>query len=176
MLPLQAIACGLIVVLFDVGVDLVPDPLGWAAVCYGAGRLPTGFGQRSALVALAAVAGAISVLQWIPALSLELGQPAGILVWLLGLPDLACYAALAVGMRGAAIGAGDASAATWWERVLLGLVLAVLLLLMVYSTEAAALGVLAVVTAIGTAITIVVLCFRHARRPWIDGSMAPADR
>jgi hypothetical protein len=178
VLPLQAIACGLIVVLFDVnvGVDLVPDPLGWAAVFYGAGRLPAAFAQRSALVALAAVAGAISVLQWIPGLSLELEGPAEILVWLLALPDLAFYATLAVGMRGAAISAGDGSAASWWERVLVGLVLAVLLLFLVYGTEAPAVGVLAVVTAIGTVVTIIVLCFRHARRPWIDGPLAPADR
>jgi hypothetical protein len=119
VLPLQAIACGLIVVLFDfnVEVDLVPDPLGWAAVLYGAGRLPAAFAQRSALVTLAAVAGAISVLEWIPGLSSELEGPA-----------------------------------------------------------AAALGVLAVVTAIGTVMTIIVLCFRHASRPWIGGTLAPADR
>lgn len=178
VLPLQAIACGLIVVLFDfnVDVDLVPDPLGWAAVFYGVRRLPAAFGQRTALVTLAAVAGAISVLQWIPGLSLELEGPAGILGWLLALPDLAFYATLAVGMRGAATEAGDTSAASWWERVLIGLVLAVLLVILVYGTDSAAVGVLAVVTAIGTAVTIIVLCLRHARRPWIDGPLAPAGR
>jgi len=178
VLPLRAIACGLIVVLFDldVGVDLVPDPLGWAAVVYGAGRLPAAFEKRSALVILAAVASVISALQWIPGLSLELGGPAEILVWLLAIPDLAFYATLAVGMRGAAIGAGDGSAASWWERVLAGMALAVLLVLLVYGTEAAALVVLAVGTAIGTVVTIIVLCFRHARRPWIDGPLAPIDR
>ncbi len=74
MRPLQSIGLGLVLVVLDAsvgdpGLDLVPDPLGWVLVLLGVRRLPARIGHRSLLQGVAAVAGLVSLVLWVPPLA-----------------------------------------------------------------------------------------------------------
>jgi hypothetical protein len=174
MLPLQAIAAGLIVMVFDLNVgspqiDLVADPVGWAAMFYGAGRLPATWQHRPLLVGLASVAGVISLFLWIPGFGASISGGEASLLWALDLPASGFVAVLAFTMMTAATAGGDGSASTWWLVVLVGTGLTVLLPVIVFGAPLDGVLLLAVAIALGTIITCIVLCLRHARRPWVDG-------
>ena len=174
MLPLQAIAAGLILMLFDLKVgdpqvDLVPDPAGWAAMFYGAGRLPARFPRRPTLLGLAATTGVISVFLWIPGVDASLSSDNPLLAWALGLPACGFAALLALAMMELAAAGLDHSARGWWKAVLVGTGLTVIMPTIVHGVGEPALVVPAVAIALGTIITCIVLCFRHTRRPWVDG-------
>jgi hypothetical protein len=174
MLPLQAIAAGLILMVFDLNVgdpqiDLVPDPVGWAAMFYGAGRLPATWQHRRLLVGLAAVAGVISLFLWIPGFGASISAADESLLWALDLPASGFVGVLAYSMMTAATAGGDGSAHGWWLAVLIGTGLTLVLPVLVYGAPMGAVVLFAVAVALGTVVTCIVLCFRHARRPWVDG-------
>lgn len=174
MLPLRAIAAGLILMLFDLNVgepriDLVPDPVGWAAMVYGAGRLPDAFRLRPAMVGFAAAAGVISVFLWFPAVDASLSSDDPVLTWALSLPCYGFVAVLALALMDAAATGDDHSARDWWRAVLVGTCLTLVVPPIVTSVGEPVLVVPAVAIAVGTIITGIVLCFRHAGRPWADG-------
>jgi hypothetical protein len=161
MLPLQAIAAGLIVMVFDLNVgspqiDLVADPVGWAAMFYGAGRLPATWQHRPLFL-------------WIPGFGASISGGEASLLWALDLPASGFVAVLAFTMMTAATAGGDGSARTWWLVVLVGTGLTVLLPVIVFGAPLDGVLLLAVAIALGTIITCIVLCLRHARRPWVDG-------
>ncbi len=169
-----AIAVGLVLMVFDLNVgdpqiDLVPDPVGWAAIFYGAGRLPVSWQSRPLLVGLAATAGVISLLLWIPGLAASISTAETSLLWALDLPASGFVAVLAWSMMTAATSGGDGTARGWWLAVLIGTALTVVLPVIVYGAPLDAVLVLAVAIALGTIVTCIVLCLRHARRPWVDG-------
>lgn len=88
MTPLQKVAMGLVIVLVDAGFsgwDAVPDPLGWLLVVLGLLGLRESI-DASALLTLAALAGAISLAVAYPAVHEDLADSTG---WLLSLPQLA---------------------------------------------------------------------------------------
>ena len=104
MRPLQSIGLGLVLVVLDAsvgdpGLDLVPDPLGWVLVLLGVRRLPARVGHRSLLLGLAAVAGLVSLVLWVPPLA---GQVRGLdesLRWVLDLPTPGFVLLLALALR-----------------------------------------------------------------------------
>jgi hypothetical protein len=173
MLPLQAIAAGLLLMVVDLNignpqVDLVPDPVGWGLMFYGASRLPA-WRLLPLLVGLGLVAGVISLFQWIPGFDAAISVTDELVLWALSLPATAFVGVLAFLMMTAASAGSDESAQGWWVGVLIGTGLTPLLPFLVRSAPTGAVVVLAVAIALGTIVTCIVLCFRHARRPWVDG-------
>ena len=80
---------GLLIVLLDVsvnGYDMVPDALGWVLVFTGVLQLRAALDNAGTLLALAALAGAVSVALFFPAV-LDAVPASG--QWLLSLPEVA---------------------------------------------------------------------------------------
>lgn len=173
MLPLQLVAAGLVVVLFDLNlgdpqIDLVADPLGWGLVYVGVSRLPAAFPRLGALTGVALLAGVVSVLVWLPGLVGSLAGD-GTLLLFLQLPSLAFVALLSVTMAERAAAGGDAPARGGWRLVLYGTAATAVLPTLVYALGEEALVLPVVLLALATMITCVVLCLRHSGRPWIGG-------
>jgi len=177
MRPLQLIAVGLVLMLFDFNIgdpqiDVVPDPVGWGIMFAGVRGLSSAFPFRTLLLALAAVSGALSLLLWVPGLADGLRTAETSVLWALDLPPMAFVGTVAVAMMRAAYEGGDFSARGWWRAVVAGLVMTVLLPLLVYGGGSAGLVILVVTIALVTLVTCVILCLVHAKRPWVDGPAA----
>ncbi len=177
MRPLQSIGLGLVLVVLDAtvgdpGLDLVPDPLGWVLVLLGVRRLPAHVGHHRLLQGVAAVAGLVSLLLWLPPLAAQVRGLDESLRWVLDLPTPGFVLLLALALR-AATGCstdgdtdGDRPARNGWQAVALGAVLTMLLPPVVYGAGVPALALPAVAVAIGTLVAAIALCFVHAARPW----------
>jgi hypothetical protein len=175
--PLQWIGLGLVLVVLsasagDPGYDLVPDPVGWLLVLLGVRRLPERIGHRPLLQGLAAVAGVVSAVLWVPSLASRAFGLEESLRWVLDLPTPGFVLVLGLAL-GAAAGQGqDAPARAWWRVVTVGALATALLPPVVYGARADGLAPLAVAVAVGTLVASVVLCFAHAARPWVVGVVA----
>ena len=177
MRPLQLIAVGLVLMLFDFNIgdpqiEVVPDPVGWGVIFAGVRGLTAAIPFRTALRALAALAGVISLLLWVPGFADGLRTAETAVLWALDLPAMVFVGTLAVAMMRAAYEGGDFSARGWWRAVLAGLVMTVLLPLLVYGGGSAGLVILVVTIALVTLVTSVILCVVHAKRPWVEGPAA----
>lgn len=161
--------------LGDPGLDLLPDPLGWALVLLGLGRLPDALPHRGPLRGLAAVSLVVSTLLWVPATArLLLGLDTEVR-WVLDLPASLVVLLLARTLAVASGEAGDTGARGWWALVAAGAFATALLPPVVYGAGVAGLAVVAVAVAVATLVTCLVLCFAYAARPWADPSAAGSD-
>jgi hypothetical protein len=165
--PLQAIGMGLVIVALAAragGVDLLPDPVGWGLVLYGANRLAA-LPRRSTVVAVVAVALAVSTVLWVPGVDGWLADQDDSLLWAASLPQVAAVAALTAALGGAAGNAGDRGAARWlrWARTLT--IVAGVLPVLVLATGTASVGLMLLVGLVALVLAIV-LAFRYSGRPW----------
>jgi hypothetical protein len=146
------------------GVDLLPDPLGWALVLHGVGRLRDLPG-RSSVTAVVAVALGVSAVLWVPGVDGWLADRDDSLLWAASLPQVAAVAVLTASLGGAADDAGDRGAARWlrWARTLT--LVAGVLPVLVLATGAASIGVMLLVGLVALGLAIV-LTFRYSGRPW----------
>ena len=175
MQPLLVAALGLLLVSLRVetgGFDATPDPLGWALVVLAVARLPRGLPHRTAVLALAALAGTTSLALVLPGTTSRLAaDPA--LAWAASLPALAATGTLLHALTTASRDAGDPAAAGWLGSLrTLTVAVAVLPAVVLGAGVGALAGPtagLAQVTAIGT----VAVLLAHAGRPWARRTPAP---
>ena len=171
MRPLQPIGMGLLLILIHAGrFDFLPDPLGWLIILAGVSVLPDSVERRSLLLGVAGLAGAASIPLWWPdwAEALNDGDPS--LWWAANLPQLVFVLLLALSLMSAARRADDQSAARWWQLVATLATLAALLPVVVFGGGVAALEVPTYVVGAAMLLTVIVLCFTHAARPWAMAS------
>ena len=178
MRPLQAIGMGLVIVVLtaDPGgrdLDVLPDPLGWLLVLYGATRLPAGLAHRRLLHGTGALAALVSVPLWIPPVAGEVRAADPALLWVLDLPQAGFVLVLSLALAQAADTGGDTAARGWWRLVLAGTVVVVVLPPVVLGAGVTALAAVAAGLAIVVLVTCLVLCFAHSGRPWIHVEQAP---
>jgi hypothetical protein len=165
--PLQAIGMGLVIVALTVragGVDLLPDPLGWALVLHGAvrvGRLP----RRSAVTGTLAAALAVAVVLWLPGVDAWLADRDDSLLWAASLPQVAALAVLTGSLATGAGTAGDAGAARWLGAVRTLVVVTGVLPVLVLAAGTASIAVMLLVGLLALLLTIV-LAFGFAGREW----------
>ncbi len=160
----------------DPGLDLFPDPVGWGLVLVGLARLPARIPHRPATTAVAWVALLVSAVLWVPDLARRLQPVDESFLWLLDLPTPVFVLLLARAL-GSAAGAGeDHRARTWWQVVMVGTAITILLPPVVYGAGLVALAVVAVAVAIGTLVACLVLCFAHSARPWVHDPLPTAGR
>jgi hypothetical protein len=175
--PLQAIGMGLVVVALAAraaGVDLLPDPLGWALVLHGVGRLRDLPGRTSVTAVVAGALGASAAL-WVPGVDGWLADQDDSLLWAASLPQVAAVAVLTAALGMAAGDAGDRGAARWlrWARTLT--IVAGVLPVLVLATATASVGVMLLVGLVALVLAIV-LTFRYSGRPWAaPRPTAPAE-
>jgi hypothetical protein len=165
--PLQPIGMGLLLLFIHAGrFDFLPDPLGWLIILAGVSALPEAVERRSILLALAGLAGAVSVPLWWPdwGEAVRDGDPS--LWWAVNLPQLGFVLVLALSLDRAARYAEDESAGRWWQLVATLSTLAALLPVLVFGGGVEALDVPTFVVSTVTLLTVIVLCFAHAGRPW----------
>lgn len=168
MRPLSLLAVGLLLVLVDLSIndiDLVADWVGWLVVLLACAGLPPQLAPGR-LAGVAAVALLVSALVWIPGALVDVESVPTSIAWAISLPEVVFGMLLAVAMARAAGRAGDESARGWWRLVIAGLVVVLLLPPVVFGAGVVAVLVLGVAIALATAITQIVLCFRHGGRPW----------
>lgn len=177
MRPLSLVAVGLLLALVDISiddVDLVADWVGWLVVLLACAGLPPQLAPaRLAVVAAAALL--VSVAVWIPGALVDLDALPLPLAWAISLPEVLVGLLLALSMARAAGGAGDESARGWWRLVIGGNVVILLLPPVVYGAGVVGVVVVGVAIALATAITEIVLCFRHGDRPWAQPAQLTAN-
>lgn len=160
---------GLLIVLVRAGTpDLLPDPLGWLLILHGVRRLPADLPQRSGVVVSGALAGAVSVPLWVPAVADRVLAAEPSLQWAVNLPQVVFVTLLATALGKRAGDRGDSSGRGWWFLVATFAALAGAAPVLVFGGGLAALETPAVVVAGAVLLTAIVLCFVHASRPWAD--------
>ena len=168
MRPLSLLAVGLVLALLDIsvdGVDLVADWVGWLVVLLACAGLPPQLAPaRLALVGASALL--VSVAVWIPGALVDVEALPLPLAWAISIPEILFGLLLALSMARAAGDAGDESARGWWRLVLAGTVVVLLLPPVVDGAGVVAVLLVGVLIGLATAITEIVLCFRHGDRPW----------
>jgi hypothetical protein len=173
MRPLQSIAMGLLVISLTAsfsGYDALANPVGWVLVLVGLRALPADLERRDGLLWCAGLAGIASVPLWFPEVVEALDDRDTSLVWAANLPQLAFVILLAHVLARRAATAGDPGAASWLRTVLTGLVLGAVLPVLAFAAESDGIAVAAVVVVTLTMLTMIVLLFRYAARPWATGS------
>jgi hypothetical protein len=172
---------GLVIVVLTArfhGYDALPDPLGWLLVLAGVFALPDALAQRSTLLTLAGLAGAVSVALWFPAVTDALYDADASLGWAANLPQIGFTAVLCHALAALAAEAGDPRAARWL-RVGRTVVIAVgLLPVLVFGAGMRSLEVTSYVLAGASVLLLIWLLFSYASRPWAASPTAqsPAER
>jgi hypothetical protein len=175
--PLVLIGLGLLLALVDVSIDdldLVPDWVGWVVVLLACAGLPPQLAPRR-LALVGALALLVSVVLWVPGALVDVDRLPLPLAWAISLPEVGFGLLLALSMARAAGDAGDVSARGWWRLVVAGHVVMLLLPPTVFGAGIAAVLVLGVLIALASAIATIVLCFRHADRPWAQPGNQPGN-
>jgi hypothetical protein len=174
MRPLQSIAMGLVIVALHAtfgGFDALPDPLGWLLVLLGVRALPAELESKRTLLGLAALAGAVSIPLWIPAVSDALYDTDPSLLWAVNLPQLGFGGLLAHVLARRAADAEDTRAAAWLRVEVTGFVVVTLLPILVWGAGVDALAASAYVAASLVLLALIWMLFSWSSRPW-----AGADR
>ncbi len=167
MRALQAIGMGLVIVLVRAGwPDLLPDPLGWLLVLHGVRRLPADLPYRTAVIAFGALALALSLPLWVPAVADRVLAADPSLQWAVNLPQLLFVIVLATALGLRAADHGDAAARGWWFLVATLTGFAAAAPVLVFGGGIATLETPALVISGAVLLTAIVLCFVHANRRW----------
>lgn len=176
MPPLSLLGIGLLVVVFDInldGIDLVADWVGWLLVLLACAGLPPQLAPgRLALTATLALA--VAALTWVPGLVVDVTALDTPLAWAISLPQVLFVLLLAMSMASAAGAGGDVSARGWWRLVVGGTVVLLLLPPVVYGAGVVAVLLLGALLGLAAVVAAVVLCFRHAGRPWAQEGGVPS--
>ncbi len=175
MKPLQSVAMGLVIVGLTAelgGYDALADPAGWLLVLLGVRDLPRDVPRRRAVLALAALAGAVSVPLWLPGVAEALDRTHPSLLWASNLPQLGFCALLCHSLAGQAGAAGDRKPSDWLRIAAAGFVVAAALPVLVFGGGLRSLEIPAYVAAACVLLLLVWLLFSYASRPWA-GSPAP---
>lgn len=176
MKPLQAVGCGLLLILLDVviaGFDLLPDPFGWALVLVGVVALRPRLSTGTPVLAAAATAAVVSVPLWIPGVAETVSQADPALGWALSLPHVVFTVLFFHALQQLAKAAGNHDAAGWLQicwvgAVIVGVLPALLLPLGVGGPLLALAGVFSLLMGV----LQVVLSFAYADRAWARGAAA----
>ena len=169
--PLRLVVLGLLVVVADVdvgGLDLVPDPLGWAVVAVAVGRLARrtpGFGPLRTVAGLAAVG---SLVQWVlgPA-----GGGSAVVAFVLGVPATVFYVLLPALVAREAVRQPAPEPVRPRPYAALALTWAVVAVLVTVAglARSAVLAVPVLLLGFGYLVVLVVLLWRDHDRPWLGG-------
>jgi hypothetical protein len=166
--PLQKVAMGLVVVVLGArfgGVDALPDPLGWLLVVAGLLPLRRDVPLDGWLVALAALAGLVSVPLVLPGVRDGLDPSTG---WALSLPQTVFCAVLCGSLGVAAARAGDRRTGRLgvlrWAFVVAGLGP-----VLVYGGGLGGLVAPLAVLVVLAEVVLVWTLFAVSRRPWAGG-------
>jgi len=109
MLPLKAIALGLVIVGLRAavgGYDLVADPLGWVLVLVGLARLPEDLPRRGLALGAATLALLTAAALWFPALRDPVADADPALGWATSLPQLAVLVGITAALPILVLGGG----------------------------------------------------------------------
>lgn len=178
MRPLQSVAMGLVVIGLSApmnGYDALPDPAGWVLVLLGARGLPGDLERRRALIALAALALAVSVPLWVPEVAEALEEAHPSLGWAASLPQLGFAALLCVVLGRRAADAEDRRAAAWAGTAATGFALAGVLPVLVFGAGVDALENPTLAIAVLSLILLVCLLFAWSGRPWAGADRQEVD-
>ena len=178
MKPLQSIAMGLVIVVLSArfhGYDALPDPVGWVLVLLGVRACPAGLPHRANLLGLAALAGVVSAVVWLPAVTDALYDADASLGWAVNLPQILFTALLCHALSGPAEAAGDARAARWLRLTRTATIVIGLLPVLVFGAGLDALEITSYLAAAIVAVLLVWLLFAYASRPWALPTQRTAD-
>jgi hypothetical protein len=169
MRPLQSIAMGLLVVSLNAsfsGYDALANPIGWVLVLLGVRGLPADVERKNGLLWAAGLAGLASVPLWFPDLVEALNDRDASLSWAANLPQLAFVILLMHTLARRAVAHADPGAGSWMRTVLVGLVLGAVLPVIAFASGSDGIAVLSVLVVTLAMLTMIVLLFRYAARPW----------
>jgi len=176
MKPLQAVGCGLLLILLNVvieGFDLLPNPLGWALVLLGLVALRPRLSTGTPVLAAAITATVVSVPLWIPGVAEAVSEADPALGWALSLPQVVFTALFFHALHQLAKAAGDDDAGGWLQicwvgAIIVGVLPALLLPLGVGGPLLALAGVFSLLVGL----LQVVLSFAYAERSWARSATA----
>lgn len=176
MKPLQAVAMGLLIVMVTArlwgGFDYLADPVGWLLVLLGVRRLPTDLPQRTLLLVIAAVAGLVSIVLWVPDVVEAVTEADPALFWGVSLAQLVFCVLLPWQLATVAADTGDETARRWL-RTAAGLAgLSVVLPPIVFGGDVVALKEPVFALAALSLLMLVVLMFAYSGRPWAQADPA----
>ena len=170
--PLQVAALGYLLILLVVplgGLDLAPDPIGWALVVLGVSGLPRALPRRSLVLGLGLLAFAVSLPLAVPGVVESVADVDLALSWAVSLPALVTTVALSRALTDAARDADDLVAAGWIAWLRTGAVLVAVLPALVFGAGITALAsptaLLAQVVAAATVVVLLVYSGRAWARP-----------
>ncbi len=170
--PLQVCALGYLLILLVVplgGLDLAPDPLGWALVVLGLSALPRTFPRRGLVLGLGLLAFAVSLPLVVPGVVGSIADVDLSLSWAVSLPALGTTVALAQALTDAARDADDLVSAGWTAWLRTGAVLVAVLPALVLGAGITALAaptaLLAQVVAAAMVVALLVCSGRDWARP-----------
>ncbi len=167
--PLQVCALGYLLILLVVplgGLDLAPDPIGWALVVLGVSGLPRTLPRRHLVLGLGLLALSVSLPLAVPGAVTTIADVDLALSWAVSLPALGTTVALAQALTEAARDAGDLVAAGWIAWVRTGAVLVAVLPALVFGAGITALASPTTLLAQVVAAATVVVLLVHAGRDW----------
>ena len=170
--PLLVAALGYLLILLVVpagGLDLAPDPIGWALVVLGVSRLPLALPRRGVVLGLGLTAFVVSVPLAVPGVIGAVADVDLSLSWAVSLPALGTTIALAQALTDASRDAGDLVAAGWVAWLRTGAVVVAVLPALVFgagiTSLAAPTALLAQVVAAATVVVLVAYSGRAWARP-----------
>ena len=180
MKPLQAVGCGLLLIFLNVvvgGVDLLPDPVGWALVLLGVVGLRPRMSTGTPVLAAAITAAAVSVPLWLPGVAESVSEADPALGWALSLPQVVFAVLFFHALQQLAKAAGNHDAAGWLQICWVGAaIVAVLPAVLLPLGIGAPLLALAAVFALLVGLLQVLLSFAYADRAWARSAKARAPR
>ena len=169
MKPFQSVAAGwffLLLVADAGGYDLYADPAGWLLILLGVRRLPVTFPFRDTLLWVGVLAGVVSVGLWLPQVGGRLDGAEPALAWAVNLPQFGWLALFCHAAATAATEGGDSRATAWFRTLLVGAVAVIVLPVLVLGGGMTAMETAAGAAVLLTPLTLIVLLFAYASRPW----------
>lgn len=153
------------------GYDLLADPVGWVLVLLGVRRLPDPI-ARDTLLYVGALALAVSVPLWVPAVVEAIAREDASLAWAADLPALAFAGLLFHQLARAAQGAGERTTASVLHGLLTLTVVVAVLPVLVFGAGADGLADLAGGSGQLLNLATVVVLFTYSGRTWATGDVA----
>jgi hypothetical protein len=164
--PLQKVAMGLVIVFLTArfaGYDALPDPIGWGLAIAGLVPLRARLPQGDSLLALAVLAGLISVPLVLPAVNDRL-TPSG--QWGLGVPQTAFCLLLSISLATLAERA-DEPVAKRFGLLRTAYIVVLFLPVLVYGGGVTELAIPMAVLSVVSNVALVYYTFKVSRRPYV---------